>query len=488
MDNPEKSERTFLGQPYGLKTLFMTEFWERFSYYGMRAILLYYLYYAVSQGGLGFDQVTAAAIMSIYGSLVYMTGALGGYISDRILGSRRTVFWGGVLIMFGHIFLSLPFGRPTLYLSILFITVGTGLLKPNVSEIVGGLYSEEDPRRDAGFSIFVMGINFGSLIAPYIVGQAWKWFNFHVGFSLAAMGMFLGLITYYFQGKKYLPASSLKAPSPLTAVESKRLKKRLLVIVGLLIVIAAVLGAMGQINLNAIILLLTIVGILLPILYFVMMLLSSKVTAVEKSRVRAYIALFIASVIFWAIEEQGSTVLGLFVANNTQLKVGGFQLNPSWFQMLNPFFIIVYTPLFAWLWTKLGKKQPSSPKKFWLGLVFTGISYLVLIIPLLHGLNVKVNPWWLVLSWAIVEIAEMLISPIGLSVTTKLAPKAFSSEMMSMWFLSNAAGQAINAQIVRFYPGHQLVYFAVVGIIALVFALILWLLTPKLEKLMVGVN
>ncbi|MCO6543152.1 MAG: peptide MFS transporter [Lactobacillus sp.] len=491
----KNKEKKFFGQPYGLSTLFMTEFWERFSYYGMRAILLYYMYYAVSRGGLGFNQVTAVSIMSIYGSLVYMTSVLGGFISDRILGSRRTVFWGGVLIMFGHIFLSLPMGKPTLYLSILFITIGTGLLKPNVSEMVGGLYSENDPRRDAGFSIFVMGINIGSLIAPIVVGQAWKSFNFHVGFSLAAIGMFFGLITYYFQGKKYLPDNSLQAPDPLSDAEKKKLYKRVAICLAVVIVIFAILFAVHAVNLTNIITLFTILGVALPIAYFVIILSSQKVTKVEKSRVRAYIALFIAAVIFWAIEEQGSTVLGLFVANNTQLNVNlnflGLHLDklvPSWFQSLNPLFIVLYTPIFAWLWTKLGKKQPSSPAKFWMGLVVTGISYLVLLIPLMTGNGGKVSPWWLVLSWGIVEIGEMLISPIGLSVTTKLAPKAFSSEMMSMWFLADAAGQAINAQVVQFYPGHEATYFGVVGIVAIAFAAILLVLTPKIEKLMAGIN
>ncbi|UQS81841.1 peptide MFS transporter [Bombilactobacillus folatiphilus] len=479
--------KTFFGQPIGLKTLFMTEFWERFSYYGMRAILLYYMYYAVSKGGLGFKQETAASIMSIYGALVYMTSVLGGYISDRLLGSRRTVFWGGVLIMLGHIFLSLPLGTATLYLSILFITLGTGLLKPNVSDMVGDLYSPEDNRRDAGFSIFVMGINLGSLIAPAIVSQAWKMYNFHVGFSLAAIGMFFGLIIYYIQGEKYLPEVTLRPTDPITAPEKKRLKNRVLLSLIAVVIIAVVMLVTKTANLQNVIMLISLFGVVLPVIYFVVILGSQKVTKIEKSRVRAYIGLFIAAVIFWAIEEQGSSILGLFVANNTQLNLGGFHLNPSWFQMLNPFFIIVYTPIFAALWTKLGKKQPSSPTKFWMGLIFTGISYLVLVLPLL-GTQGKVNPLWLVLSWGIVEIGEMLISPIGLSVTTKLAPKAFSSEMMSMWFLADSAGQAINSQLVRFYPHHEMAYFGVTGLVAILFAILLILFTPKIKKLMAGIN
>ena len=201
-------EPTFLGHPRGLSTLFFTEMWERFSYYGMRAILLYYMYYSVSQGGLGFDKTTAASIMSIYGSLVYLSSVIGGFVSDRIWGSRKTVFVGGVLIMLGHIVLATPFGRMALFLSIALIVIGTGLLKPNVSEMVGGLYAPEDTRRDSGFSIFVFGINMGAFIAPLTVGWLGQQVNFHLGFSLAAIGMFFGLIQYSIDGRKYLSKES----------------------------------------------------------------------------------------------------------------------------------------------------------------------------------------------------------------------------------------------------------------------------------------
>lgn len=201
-DQERRADASFFGQPRGLSTLFFTEMWERFSYYGMRAILLYYMYFSVTKGGLGFDQSLAASIMAIYGSLVYLTSVIGGFVSDRILGSRRTVFYGGVLIMLGHIALSLPMGAPALFASILLITVGTGLLKPNISEMVGGLYTEYDTRRDSGFTIFVFGINLGSFVAPLLV--SWLGFNvnFHLGFSLAAIGMFFGLLQYIRGGKK----------------------------------------------------------------------------------------------------------------------------------------------------------------------------------------------------------------------------------------------------------------------------------------------
>ncbi|MGR3741261.1 peptide MFS transporter [Companilactobacillus sp. DQM5] len=481
-----KQDKGFFGQPKGLRTLFLTEFWERFSYYGMRAILLLYMFDKTMNGGLGFPQATAASIMSIYGSLVYMSSVLGGFVSDRILGSRRTVFWGGVLIMFGHIVLALPFGAPALYVSILLITVGTGMLKPNVSEMVGGLYSPEDTRRDAGFSIFVLGINFGSLLAPLAVGYVQGKYNYHAGFSLAAIGMFLGLIFYVLDGKRNLHEDSLKVPNPITDEERSSVIKY----IGIGAVIVAVLVALmvftHTLNISNVIWILSILGVLIPVIYFVIMLRSEKVTKVEKSRVRAYILLFIAAVIFWAIEEQGSSVLALVVANRTQLHFGGMNLQVPQFQMLNPFFIVLYTPFFAWMWTKLGKKQPSSPTKFWLGLIFTGISFLVLALPL--ATPGKISPLWLVLSWALVMFGELLISPVGLSVTTKLAPKAFGAQMMSMWFLADAAGQAINAQIVKFYEVNDVMYFSVIGVLIIVFAIILALLTPKIKPLMKGVN
>lgn len=487
----EKSkDRAFMGHPRGLLTLSMTEFWERFSYYGMRAILIYYMYYSVAKGGLGFDQGTALSVMSIYGSLVYLSSTIGGFISDRLLGARRTVFWGGVLIMFGHIVLSLPFGAGALFASIVLIVIGTGLLKPNVSEMVGNLYGEKDLRRDSGFSIFVMGINLGSLIAPLIVNWAQVKFNFHVGFSLAAFGMAIGLIVYAIDSRKYIGEQDNQAPDPLKPSELKPLLIKVAGGLAAAIIVLGIMAATGNLTIANVIMLLTIIAIAVPITYFVMMLTSKKVTKVERSRVWAYVPLFIAAVIFWAIEESGSSVLAVFAANQTQLTFGSFKILPGWFQMLNPLFILLYGPVFATLWVKLGKKQPSSPKKFAYGLLFTGVSYLVMMLPLmLAGTDARVSPLWLVLSWAIVEIGEMLISPVGLSVTTRLAPKAFASQMMSMWFLADAAAQAVNAQIVRLYtPSTELAYFGIFGGLTILFGLVMFLIVPRIEKLMQGVN
>lgn len=486
----QSTKRTFLGHPRGLLTLSMTEFWERFSYYGMRAILIYYMYYAVSDGGLGLPKATALSIMSIYGSLVYLSSTIGGFISDRLLGPRRTVFWGGVLIMFGHIVLAMPLGLTALFASIVLIVLGTGLLKPNVSEMVGSLYSTEDVRRDAGFSIFVMGINFGSLLAPLVVNWVQVKVNFHAGFSLAAFGMAAGLIYYVVSGRRTLNPAGNQAQDPIAKDELQALGLKVAAGVVVVAALLAVMGALHALTIDNVITLLTLVALAVPIAYFILMLRSHKVSATERSRVWAYVPLFIAAVIFWAIEEQGSVVLAVFAADQTQLNFGWFKILPGWFQMLNPLFILIYGPIFAWLWVKLGTKQPSSPRKFAYGLVFAGASYLVLVLPvMLFGTQTRVSPLWLLLSWAVVEIGEMLISPVGLSVTTKLAPKAFAAQMMSMWFLTDAAAQALNAQLVKLYSkATEGWYFAGVGIATIVFAGILLLMVPRIERLMKGVN
>ncbi|KRM95988.1 Di- tripeptide transporter [Liquorilactobacillus aquaticus DSM 21051] len=480
----------FLGHPRGLATLFFTEMWERFSYYGMRAILLFYMYYSVVDGGLGFDKVTAASIMSIYGALVYLSSAIGGFVSDRVWGSRRTVFVGGILIMLGHIALSTPFGRTALFISMGLIVIGTGLLKPNVSTMVGDLYGETDPRRDTGFTIFVFGINTGAVISPILVGYLGQNINFHLGFSLAAIGMFFGLLQYYIDGKKYLSKDSLYPSDPIDPEELKGLLQKILIFVVSLSLIFIIMSLFNLLNLTNIILVITILAVMIPIYYFIIMLSSSKLTKKERSRVWAYVPLFIASILFWSIEEQGSVVLAFFAQEQTKLSIGWLHYPASVFQSMNPLFIMIYVPFFAIFWTKLGDKQPSSPAKFAYGLFFAGLSFIWMMIPgFLSGTSTRVSPFWLIISWALVIIGEMLISPIGLSATTKLAPKAFRSQMMSMWFLSDAVAQAFNSQLVRFYSKDtEVMYYGLVGIVTIIFGVVLLLMVPRIKKLMIGVR
>jgi len=481
-------QKGFFGHPKGLFTLFFTEFWERFSYYGMRAILLFYMYYELSEGGLAMDQTTALAIMSIYGSLVYMSGIIGGWLADRLIGTNNAVFYGGVLIMLGHIALAIPGNVAMFFVSMVLIVLGTGLLKPNVSSVVGELYSEQDTRRDAGFSIFYMGINLGGFLAPLTVGTIGMEYNFHLGFGLAAVGMLIGLALFIATKKTSLGLAGSIVANPLTPDERKRTYTRFGIGAAVIAVLVAVTIPAGMLTLKSFISLIGILGFLIPTLYFIVMYRSPKTTDIERSRILAYIPLFIASVMFWAIQEQGATILASFADKRTQLDVMGIHLSPAWFQSLNPLFIIVFAPVFAWMWVKLGNRQPSVPVKFSLGLLFAGLSFLVILLPAMNGAEL-VHPIWLVLSYFIVVIGELCLSPVGLSATTKLAPAAFAAQTMSLWFMSNAAAQAMNAQLVKFYtPENELLYFGVFGGAAIVLGIILLLASKKIHSFMKGVD
>lgn len=480
-----KSQKTFLGHPRGLATLFFTEMWERFSYYGMRAILLFYMFYSVTEGGLGFSKATAASIMSIYGALVYLTSVLGGFMSDRLWGSRKTVLIGGILIMLGHIVLAMPYGKIALFISIILITFGTGMLKPNVSEMVGSLYVKDDYRREAGFNIFVFGINFGAFIAPIIVGYIGQTYNFHIGFSLAAIGMFFGLVQYSIDGKIYLSPDSMFPNDPLEPEEIKGLvQKGIAWVIGIGLIWIIMLE-FNLFDIDNVILVLSILSLGIPIYYFVVMLTSQKVTLNERKRVVAYIPLFLAAIVFWIIEEQGSVILAIFAEEQTKLTIFNHSFPASWFQSINPLFIMLYVPCFTWLWSKLKKRQPSSAVKFSIGMFFAGISFLWMMLPgILYGTHTKVSPLWLIMSWALVIIGEMMISPIGLSTTTKLAPQAFRSQMMSMWFLTDAVAQAINSQIVKLYDQTtEIYYFGIIGGITIILGFVLLLFASKIKQL-----
>ncbi|WP_071393406.1 peptide MFS transporter [Bacillus tuaregi] len=482
-------QKGFFGHPKGLFTLFFTEFWERFSYYGMRAILVYYMYYEVSKGGLGLEESTALAIVSIYGSLVYMSGIIGGWLADRIFGTQKAIFYGGILIMLGHIVLAIPGNVSLFFVSMVLIVLGTGLLKPNVSSVVGDIYATSDERRDAGFSIFYMGINLGAFISPLVVGSVMDT-SFHLGFSFAAIGMFLGLVMFVLTKKKNLGLAGTYVANPLAPDEKKTVFTRIGIGIIILAIFIAVAVPTGYLTIGSFINLVAVLGIIIPTLYFIVMYRSPKTSAEERSRVIAYIPLFISAVMFWAIQEQGSTILANFADKRTQLEFAGLTISPAWFQSLNPLFIIIFAPVFAGLWVKLGSRQPSIPKKFALGLLFAGLSFLVILLPAYFGgSDSLVSPLWLVLSYFIVVLGELCLSPVGLSATTKLAPAAFSAQTMSLWFLASAAAQALNAQLVKFYsPATEMVYFGAIGGASIVLSIILFAISPKIQSLMKGIK
>lgn len=476
-------DRSFLGHPRALGGLFFTEAWERFSYYGMRAILLYYMYDRLSHGGLGMPAATARSLVAVYGSAIYMAAIAGGWVSDRIVGARRSTLYGGVLIMCGHICLALPAGRSALFASMAFIVLGTGLLKPTIASSVGDLYAGDNARRDAGFSIYYMGISVGAVVAPFVVGTVGQNISYHLGFSLAAVGMAIGLAVYLWTGRHLSPASA--APKNPLRLETVAPRRRLLVvgIVVVVIIVVGVLAVTGRLTATLVVNLISVLSVLLPIGYFTVMLRSDRTTPAERWRVRAYIPLFIAAMCFWVIQEQGATVIAQYAQESTDLGAFGFTIPSSWFQSVGSFVLIVLTPLFAMMWVRLGRmpRPPSTGLKFAVGLAIAGLSYLIMVVPSVHG--GRSNPGWLLASLALVTIGEMCLSPIGLAATSRLAPAAFATQTMGLWLAADAAGQGVSAQIVRFYHAdHAGTYFGLVGAGAVVLGIALSAISPLLRR------
>lgn len=476
-------DRSFFGQPRGLVGLFFTEAWERFSCYGMRALLLYYMYDQVTEGGLGISAETARSVVQVYGSAIFMAAVVGGWVSDRLLGNRRTTFVGGVLIMCGHICLALPAGVGALFASMVLLAGGTGLLKPTISASVGDLYTDDDPRRDSGFSIYYMGISVGAVAAPFVVGTVGQKYNYHLGFSIAAVGMAVGLIVYVWTRRHLSDASSSpKNPLHRSDVSLSRLRWGIGGVTCAAAIIALAATA-GLLSVTVVVNVISGLAIAIPITYFTVMLRSKRVTAVERSRVRGYIPLFAAAAFFWMIQEQSATTIAQYADKSIDLNAFGFAIPASWFQSVGSFVLIVLTPLFAVLWLKMDSsaRPPSTGSKFGVALAIAGLSYLVLVLPSLQ--DGRSNPLWLVGRLALVTVGEMCLSPIGLSATTRLAPAAFATQTMGLWLAAGAAGQGIAAQLVKFYsPETAGVYFGAIGAATLLLGLVLLAFSPVIRR------
>ncbi|KQT96607.1 peptide MFS transporter [Sanguibacter sp. Leaf3] len=492
-DTPDASpvDRRFFGHPIGLMTLFGTELWERFSYYGMRAILLYYLTDTLADGGLGLDSDTGLAVTSIYGASVYLLSVVGGWLADRVIGSRRATLYGGMVIAAGHVLLAVPGGAGVSFAGIVCVAIGTGLLKPNVSSMVGELYGRDDERRDSGFSIFYMGINIGSFTAPFLVGLARSIGGYHAGFAVAAVGMGLALVAFVL-GRAQLGGAGDHVANPLTAADRPMLVRGGL---GLVLLLAlAALGALAATSLSTgelsfgtsgIVNMISYLAFAAPIIYFVVMLRSPKVTAPERSRVRAYIPLFVAAMLFWMIFEQAASSMSAYAESRTRLDVLGLTIQPEFFQSVNPALIILLAPVFALLWMRLGRRGPSTAVKFGIGLALASLSFLFLAGMTALAGDGLVSSWVLIGTYALQTLGELCLSPVGLAATTMLAPVAFRSQSMALWFLAPAAGQAITAQIVsatsdlteNFVP-----YFGMIGGVTLGLTAVFFFFTPWITR------
>jgi POT family proton-dependent oligopeptide transporter len=487
---PSSQDQRFFGHPRGLATLFFTEMWERFSYYGMRALLILFMVASVEKGGLGFDVGKSGAIYGLYTAMVFLVGLPGGWIADRSLGQRRSVLYGGIVIAFGHFSMAIP-GLPTFYFGLGLIVIGTGLLKPSISTMVGQLYSENDHRRDAGFSIFYMGINIGAFLSPLACGYVGQNINWHLGFGLAGIGMTLGLIQYALGGKYLGEAGLHPVPSENPAAQKRNL--------GIGIVsVAAALGILALLSITGAVRLTAegisdSVGVLLIVLsvgVFAWLLGAGDWTPVEKKRFVAIGVLFLASALFWSAFEQAGSTLNLFADRSTDKNLFGYAYPSSWFQSINSLFIIALAPVFAWLWVRLGSKEPSSPAKFSWGLLFVGLGFAVMIIAAQRAASgAQVSSVWLWLTYFLHTIGELCLSPVGLSAFTKLAPARVAGFMMGVWFLSTSIGDYIGGRMASLYESWSLPsLFGAVAAFCIVLGLALALFVKPMKKLMGGVN
>ncbi|MCC3317160.1 peptide MFS transporter [Nocardia africana] len=475
--------RTIFGHPIGLVNLFGVELWERFSFYGMLTILGYYLYYSLTDGGLGLEKSTATGIVGAYGGLVYLSTVLGGWLADRVLGMERTVFYGGVVVMAGHIALAVLPGLSGVGVGLLLVALGSGALKANASSLLGTLYEKGDPRADGGFTLFYLGVNLGAFVGPLITGLLQTHLGFHYGFGAAAVGMALGL-TQYVIFRRNLGTHGREVPNPLPRSQIGKVIAFVLVIA----VVVALAMWTGLVRLSNLSWVTTGVIAAVSILYFGLMLTSPKVVAVERVRVRAFIPLFIANAVFWSLFQQIFTVLAVYSDERMNWTLFGWTAPASWIGSEEPIWVIVLSPLFALMWTRLGTRAPTTPRKFAYGVMGMGASFL-LFVPL-AAFDDKTVPALLVfVILAGFAISELLLSPIGLAVTTQLAPEAFRAQMMALYFFSVGIGTSMSGVLSGFYDtSHEVAYFGITGLVAIAVGIIVYFLAPQVSRLMEGVH
>ena len=474
----------WFGHPPGLWNLAGVEMWERFSFYGMQALLAFYLYYSVTKGGLGLSEAAATSIVGAYGGLVYLSAILGAWVADRLLGSERTLTLGAVLIMIGHIALAVLPNISGVAIGLVCVALGSGTLKATTSAVLGEMYAEGDVKRDAGFSIYYMGVNLGALVGPLLTGWLWGAKGFHWGFGAAAVGMGLGLIQYLSLRKKTIGNVGKAPTNPLPA---GGLLKYLLgaAVVVALIVVAVLSKAFKASDLSNIVAIITIAA---AIGLFAMILTSKKIDATERSRVISFIPMFIASATFWSLFQQQFTVLAVYSDKRLNRNLFGFELSPAWVNSINPIFIIIFAGVFAAMWTALGSRQPSTPMKFAAGTLIMGLSFL-LFIPYAGGGPNSTPLLWIVLILFGFTMAELFLSPVGQSLATKLAPRAFKTQMIALFFLSVAIGSSVAGVASKSYnESNETPYFLVLGLGSIGVAVAMALLSKWIVKKMAGVR
>ena len=479
-------DRRFFGHPRGLATLFLVEMWERFSWYGFRAILVLYLTASAVNGGLGMAETVAVGLYSVYNALIYITPLAGGWFADRVLGARKSVLAGGAVIASGHFVLAIPLGLSSFYAGLLLIAVGTGLLKANASVVVGALYGRDDERRDSGFTIFYMAINIGALLGIGLVSYLGTKINWHLGFAAAGVGMVIGLIAYVI-GQKHLHGVCDGPTKRLSAAERSSVLKKSALWAGIAVAALAADLLLGTFHIAHVINVLTLVAVALPVILFVMMFRDRELTSDHKRKVTAFVWFYLAAAVFFMIFEQAGSMLNLFAQQHVDRMIAGWQFPTGWFQWVNPAFILMLAPVFAAVWSTLGSRQPATVTKFGVSMLIIGSSFLVMcgaVAAAGAAADGRTTMFWLIGVYFMQTVAELLLSPVGLSLSTKLAPAKYSSQFMALWLLAVATGSAVTAQMVKLQDEFGTIgYYALAGGIAVLVGVALFATAGKVKQL-----
>lgn len=481
-----------MGHPRGIYTLFFTEMWERFSYYGMRALLVLYMVAEVRNGGMGLRDEMAAAIYGLYTALVYMTALPGGWVGDRLLGARGAVWWGGIIIATGHIVLGIH-GTQAFFIGLVLVAFGSGLLKSNMSALVGQLYPEGGARRDSGFTLFYMGINVGAFGGQILCGYLGEHIGWRWGFSAAAVGMFLGLVQFKLTQQHVAHIGTrVDHPGQDRRKEWTRLWVALACVAALV-----VLGVTGAIQIDALKFAHStawfIAGVAL--LYFLWAFTLARLDTVEKKRMVVILVLFLASALFWAGFEQVGSSFSIFAERYTQRNLGGWEVPASWVQALNPLFVIGLAPVVAWMWNWLatrGKSPTLTTKVSW-SLLMLALGFVVAAYAAQKALATgPVWPTWLMSVVLLHTLGELFISPVGLSAVTKLSPSRLTGQMMGIWFLGSSLGDILAGILAGGVTGDATAQmperFMHVAITSCVSGVVLLILARWITKLMPGIK
>ena len=436
------SQSNFFGHPIGLRTLFFTELWERMSYYGMRGLLVLYMTIGVvGNPGLGWSNVEANAVYGIYAGMVYFLALPGGWLADNLLGYQKAVLYGALIIMLGHFTLAIPL-QETFILGLAFVAIGTGLLKPNISSIVGQLYADHDDRRDSGFTIFYMSINIGSMLGFAICGYLGERIGWHWGFGAAGIGMLFGVIQFiYFRSQ--LGTAGL---NPNEMAEGRRSTLKLWTIITVSFFAAVVIsGVLGLWSIDPVFFAERFRDFLVAIsfIYFGYLFFFAGLSSQEKKNVLMLLLLFVGAAAFWSGFDQSAGSLSIFTRDYVNLTFGSFQAPISWTQFLNPLFVVMFAPFFAYLWVFLGKRNlnPNTPIKFAIGLIFMGLGFIVMLYAVQYAMiDAPVGVQWLLLTYLLHTFGELALSPVGLSAFSRYSPKKYLGQMMGLWFLASSLG------------------------------------------------